>query len=143
MPPLKGIVNGCNSVREKKRDDNLANHTYFYAMPSDEERMEMWLTVIKNYNGLRPFRKQFNLKKAIVCAKHFSDDSFYPNVLSGAKKLLPHAVPSIFFGSIEVVPKEPPIPSDEVDLSHQPPQKKQRINYVVTNQLVTCTTYQG
>ncbi len=84
-------------------------------MPSDEERMEMWLTVIKNYNGLRPFRKQCNLKNAIVCAKHFSDDSFYPNVLSGAKKLLP--VLSKFFGSIEVVPKEPPIPSDEVDLS--------------------------
>jgi hypothetical protein len=77
--------------------------------------MEMWLTVIKNYNGLRPFRKQCNLKNAIVCTKHFSDDSFYPNVLSGAKKLLP--VLSKFFGSIEVVPKEPPIPSDEVDLS--------------------------
>ena len=85
MPLQKCIVNGCNSVREKKTDDNLANHTYFYAMPSDEERMEMWLTVIKNYNGLRPYRKQCNLKNAIVCAKHFSDDSFYQNVLSGAK----------------------------------------------------------
>ena len=130
MPLKRCIVNGCNSVREKKTDDNLANRTFFYAMPSDEERMEMWLTVIKNYNGLRPFRNQCNLKNAIVCGKHFSDDSFYPNVLSGAKKLLPSAVPSVFFGSLEVVPKEPPIPSDEVDFSDQPPRKKQRINYV-------------
>jgi hypothetical protein len=58
-----------------------------------------------------------------VCEKHFSEDSYHPTVLSGAKKLLPNLVPSIFVGSMEVVAKEPTIPSDEADLSDQPPKK--------------------
>jgi hypothetical protein len=45
---------------------------------------------------------------------------------------------------MEVVAKEPTIPSDEADLSDQPPRKKkQRINYVITNQLVSGATNEG
>jgi hypothetical protein len=67
--------------------------------------------VIENCNRLRPVRKQCNLKKkTIVCEKHFSEDSFHPFVQAGAKKILPNAVSSIFFGSMEVVAIEPTIP---------------------------------
>lgn len=142
MAPSRCIVNGCNSVRGKS-DANATNHAHFYAMPFDDERRKVWLSVIENCNGLRPVRKQCNLKNATVCEKHFSEDSFHPTVLAGAKKLLPNAVPSIFFGSMEVAAKEPTIPSDEADLSDQPPRKKQRINYVITNQLASSATNGG
>jgi hypothetical protein len=49
-------------------------------------------------------------KKAIVCEKNFSEDSFHHFVQAGAKKILPNAVSSIFFGSMEVVAIEPTIP---------------------------------
>jgi hypothetical protein len=44
---------------------------------------------------------------------------------------------------MEVVAKEPTIPCDEADLSDQPPRKKQRINYVITNQLVSGASNEG
>jgi hypothetical protein len=46
---------------------------------------------------LRPQNKHSRIENLAVCGKHFSADSFKAGLLSERKKLLPNAVPSIFF----------------------------------------------
>jgi hypothetical protein len=62
----------------------------------------------------------------------YSADSFKVGLLSERKKLLPNALPSIFFGSVQL-PTEIPFPVAGANNSEQPPNKKRRVSYVVTH----------
>jgi hypothetical protein len=121
------IVGGCDSVYAKGNSG-----TTFHQLPFDKVKRELWVTTIQDWNGLRPLRKDSRLKKAVVCGKHFSADSFKVGLLSERKKLLPNAVPSIFFGSVQL-PTEIPFPVARANNSEQPPNKKRRVSYVVTH----------
>ena len=89
----KCIVNGCDSVSQK----GDPKHAFFYGMPVNEERMQLWVSIIERYSGLRPLRKNSQLKNAVVCGKHFGYESFRSHSVFENPKLLSNAVPSIFF----------------------------------------------
>jgi hypothetical protein len=90
--PQRCIVGGCDSVYGK---GNIK--TTFHQLPFDNEKRELWISVIQDWSGLRHLRKDSRLKNAAVCGKHFSTDSFKSGLLSERKQLLPNAVPSVFF----------------------------------------------
>jgi hypothetical protein len=77
-----------------------------------------------------------------VCGKHFSADSFKAGLLSERKKLLPNAIPSIFFGSV-LVPTQIQIPAAGESNCQQPPNKKRRVSYVVTHEPNADSQHQG
>lgn len=135
--PERCIVGGCDSVYGKG-----ITKTTFHQLPFDNVKRQVWLTAIQDWNGLRPQRKDSRLKKAVVCDKHFSADSFKVGLLSERKKLLPKAVPSIFFGSVQL-PTEIPIPSGVANNCDQPPKKRRRVSNVMTQELVAISPHQG
>ena len=86
-------VNGCDSVSQKGNAKNIK----FYAMPLDNEHKKLWISIIENYSGIKALRKNAQLNNAVVCGKHFGFESFRSHSVHESPKLLPNAVPSIFF----------------------------------------------
>ena len=122
----KCIVNGCDSVSQK----GDPKHAFFYGMPVNEERMQLWVSIIERYSGLRPLRKNSQLKNAVVCGKHFGYESFRSHSVFENPKLLSNAVPSIFFCDFDA-PRKNGTSSVGEELS-EPPKKRMRLSYVVT-----------
>ena len=91
------IVNGCDSVFRKENAKNIK----FYAMPLDNEHKKLWISIIDNYSGIRPLRKNAQLHNAVVCGKHFGFESFRSHSVHESPKLLPNAVPSIILCAID------------------------------------------
>jgi hypothetical protein len=89
--PQRCIVGGCDSVYGK---GNIK--TTFHQLPFDNEKRELWISVIQDWSGLRHLRKDSRLTNAAECGKHVSADSFKAGFLSERKQLLPNAVLSIF-----------------------------------------------
>lgn len=119
----KCIVNGCDSVSHK----GDPKHAYFYKMPTEAEGRQLWISIIERYSGLRPLRRNSQLKNAVVCGKHFGDDSFRSYSVYHNPKLVANAVPSIFLGVCDA-PKEigtPPLGEKLLE----PPTKKIRLSY--------------
>jgi alkyl hydroperoxide reductase subunit AhpF len=74
-----------------------AKNIKFYAMPLDNEHKKLWISIIENYSGIKALRKNAQLNNAVVCGKHFGFESFRSHSVHESPKLLPNAVPSIFF----------------------------------------------
>jgi hypothetical protein len=119
----KCIVNCCDSVSQK----GDPKHAFFYGMPVYAEGMKLWVSIIERYSGLRPLRRNSQLKNAVVCGKHFGDDSFRSHSVYHNPELVANAVPSIFLG-VSDAPKESGTPPLGEKLL-EPPTKKIRLSY--------------
>ncbi|KAM7287876.1 uncharacterized protein ISCGN_031567 [Ixodes scapularis] len=86
------------------RDENSKKVT-FHKFPSGNKLRRKWIHAIRRDPGAH-FSIQQTTK---VCSRHFTPDSFVPNVASGRQYLKENAVPSLFEFTKKVVPR--PVPN--------------------------------
>jgi hypothetical protein len=110
-------------------------------MPLDNEHKKLWISIIENYSGIRALRKNAQLNNAVVCGKHFGFESFRSHSVHESPKLLPNAVPSIFFCAIDAPNPDETINPPAGDGLSEPPMKKCRLSYVITHDQFHSKTF--
>ena len=109
-------------------------------MPLDNEHMKFWISIIESYSGIKPLRKNAQLKnfcgmrKAFWCRK-FSLPFSKRNPQTTTKCGAIH-----FFGTIDAA-DETIYPPARDELS-EPPMKKIRLSYVITHDQFHSKTFQ-
>ncbi|XP_037503700.1 THAP domain-containing protein 1-like, partial [Rhipicephalus sanguineus] len=73
----------------------------FHCIPDDSSLRKRWLAAIKR-------EPPFNIRTARVCSRHFNEEDFLKNIVSGRRMLQENAVPSVFAFKKAIKKRKPP-----------------------------------